>query len=70
MAPNALDLLSKADKKAGSSTSWFSSSTSKYEEAADLYQQAGNAFKLKQEWDSSGRAFDKCVLQSPVCLSP
>ena len=33
-------LVAKADKKYGSSTGWFSSSTTKYEEAGDLYQYA------------------------------
>lgn len=32
-------LLQQADKKASSSTGWFSSSSSKWEDAADLYQQ-------------------------------
>jgi alpha-soluble NSF attachment protein len=59
MAPHPTELLAKAQKKAGSSTGWFSSSSTKYEEAADLFQQAGNGFKLEKSWDSSGRAFDK-----------
>ncbi|CDZ96527.1 Protein required for fusion of vesicles in vesicular transport, alpha-SNAP [Phaffia rhodozyma] len=59
MAPSSVDLLAKANKKASSSTGWFSSSSTKFEEAADLFQQAANAFKLEKNWDSSGRAFDK-----------
>lgn len=33
------ELLAKAEKKAGSSTGWFSSSSTKWEDAADLFQQ-------------------------------
>jgi hypothetical protein len=33
------DLLAKAEKKASSSTGWFSSSSTKWEDAADLFQQ-------------------------------
>lgn len=33
------ELLAKAEKKASSSTGWFSSSSSKWEDAADLFQQ-------------------------------
>jgi hypothetical protein len=36
MAPSAVDLLAKAQKKVASSTGWFSSSSTKYEEAADM----------------------------------
>ncbi|KAH9065961.1 vesicular-fusion protein SEC17 [Lactarius vividus] len=52
-------LLEKADKKAGSSTGWFSSSSTKYEEAGDLYQQAANAFKLEKLFREAGDAFAK-----------
>jgi len=50
-------LIDKADKKASSSTGWFSSSSSKYEEAGDLYQQAANAFKLDKQFKDAGDAF-------------
>ena len=40
MAPSqAQQLLVKAEKKANASTGWFSSSSTKYEEAGDLYQE-------------------------------
>lgn len=53
----AQSLLQKADKKANSSTGWFSSSSTKYEEAGDLYQQAANAFKLEKLFREAGDAF-------------
>lgn len=53
----AQTLLEKADKKANSSTGWFSSSSTKYEEAGDLYQQAANAFKLDKQFRDAGDAF-------------
>ena len=49
-------LLEKADKKATSSTGWFSSSSTKYEEAGDLYQQAANAFKIEKLFKEAGDA--------------
>jgi len=36
----AEEYLSKAEKKASSSVGWFGSSSSKWEEAGDLFQQA------------------------------
>ncbi|KAK2461949.1 hypothetical protein APHAL10511_006412 [Amanita phalloides] len=53
----AQTLLDKADKKAASSTGWFSSSSTKFEEAGDLYQQAANAFKLEKLFKEAGDAF-------------
>ncbi|KAH7925208.1 vesicular-fusion protein SEC17 [Leucogyrophana mollusca] len=53
----AQNLLDKADKKANSSTGWFSSSSTKFEEAGDLYQQAANAFKLENSFREAGDAF-------------
>ncbi|CCL99032.1 uncharacterized protein FIBRA_01041 [Fibroporia radiculosa] len=52
----AQTLLEKADKKANSSTGWFSSSSTKYEEAGDLYQQAANAFKIDKLFREAGDA--------------
>ncbi|ELU41811.1 vesicular-fusion protein SEC17 [Rhizoctonia solani AG-1 IA] len=62
MAPSlsqAQQLRAKADKKFNSSTGWFSSSSSKYEEAGDLYQQAANSFKIDKEFKEAGDAFMK-----------
>lgn len=55
----AQTLLEKADKKANSSTGWFSSSSTKFEEAGDLYQQAANSFKLEKLFREAGDAFSK-----------
>jgi alpha-soluble NSF attachment protein len=49
--------LEKADKKANSSTGWFGSASTKFEEAGDLYQQAANAFKLEKQFRQAGDAF-------------
>ncbi|KAH8120172.1 vesicular-fusion protein SEC17 [Phellopilus nigrolimitatus] len=62
MAPSksqAKILLEKADKKAASSTGWFTSSSTKFEEAGDGYQQAANAFKLEKQFTAGGDAFAK-----------
>lgn len=62
MAPSlsqAQQLMVKADKKFSSSTGWFSSSSTKYEEAGDLYQQAANSFKIDKLWKEAGDAFMK-----------
>ncbi|KAI0048373.1 vesicular-fusion protein SEC17 [Auriscalpium vulgare] len=50
-------LIEKADKKAASSSGWFSKDTSKFEEAGDLYQQAANSFKLEKLFKEAGDAF-------------
>lgn len=52
-------LLEKAEKKANASSGWFSSSSTKFEEAGDLYQQAANAFKLEKQFGDAGDAFSK-----------
>jgi alpha-soluble NSF attachment protein len=55
----AQTLLEKAEKKANSSSGWFSSSSTKFEEAGDLYQQAANSFKLEKLYREAGDAFAK-----------
>ncbi len=52
----AQNLLDKADKKANSSTGWFSSASTKFEEAGDLYQQAANQFKIDKLFKEAGDA--------------
>ncbi|KZV77069.1 TPR-like protein [Peniophora sp. CONT] len=52
----AQSLIEKADKKANASSGWFSSSSTKFEEAGDLYQQAANAFKLDKLFREAGDA--------------
>ncbi|TXT04348.1 hypothetical protein VHUM_04115 [Vanrija humicola] len=67
MASRGDELLAKAEKKAKSSTGWFSSSSSKWEDAGDLFQQAGNAYKVDGRWTESGKAFEReaeCRLQA------
>ncbi|QRV91447.1 Vesicular-fusion protein Sec17 [Ceratobasidium sp. AG-Ba] len=62
MAPSlsqAQQLMLKADKKAAGSAGWFSSNTTKFEEAGDLYQQAANSFKIDKLWKEAGDAFTK-----------
>ena len=61
MAPQseAQILLQKAEKKANSSTGWFSSSKTKYEEAGDMFQQAANRFKMENAFVEAGDAFSK-----------
>ncbi|TFY72851.1 hypothetical protein EVG20_g137 [Dentipellis fragilis] len=53
----AQTLLEKADKKAAASGGWFSSATTRFEEAGDLYQQAANSFKLEKLFKEAGDAF-------------
>jgi alpha-soluble NSF attachment protein len=53
--------LQEAEKKLKSSGSVFSSifgsGSSKLDEAAELYQKAGNSFKMAKNWMAAGRAF-------------
>jgi hypothetical protein len=53
----------RADKKASSSGgfSFFSSSSAKFEEAHDLYQQAGNAYKMENRHKEAGDAFSRAA---------
>ncbi|KAF9480986.1 vesicular-fusion protein SEC17 [Pholiota conissans] len=53
----AQTLLEKADKRASSSAGWFSSASTKFEEAGDLYQQAANSFKIEKLFKEAGDAF-------------
>ncbi|KAF9111227.1 hypothetical protein BGX27_005203 [Mortierella sp. AM989] len=56
----AQELIAKADKKATSS-SWFFGTTSKFEEAAELYTKAGNIYKMAKKWKESGDTFCKAA---------
>lgn len=60
---SAQSLLASADKKANSGSGFFGfgSSSSKYEEAHDLYRGAGNAFKLEGRMKEAGDAFCKAA---------
>jgi len=52
-------ILEKADKKANSSTGWFSSASAKWEDAGDLYQTAANTFKVEKQFKAAGDAFSR-----------
>ena len=58
-------LIAQAEKKASSSGGFFSmimgSSSFQLEDAADLYIQAGNAFRLNKDSKSAGKAFEKAA---------
>jgi alpha-soluble NSF attachment protein len=66
-AQTALD---KANKKASSSSGWFSSPTSKFEEAGDLYQQAANLFKLDKQFKEAGDCFAREAECREQCKEP
>eukprot|EP01064_Diplonema_japonicum_P037901 TRINITY_DN9015_c0_g1_i1.p1 TRINITY_DN9015_c0_g1~~TRINITY_DN9015_c0_g1_i1.p1 ORF type:complete len:313 (+),score=83.46 TRINITY_DN9015_c0_g1_i1:62-940(+) len=51
------ELFDQAEKKL---KKWFSFGSGKYEEAGDLFQKAGNQFKISKEWKSAGTAFMRC----------
>ncbi|KAF2141302.1 uncharacterized protein K452DRAFT_288004 [Aplosporella prunicola CBS 121167] len=57
-------LLQKADKalaSAGSGFSLFGGRTEKYENAAELYNQAANAFRLQKQAKEAGLAFERAA---------
>ncbi|KAJ1930230.1 vesicular-fusion protein S17 [Tieghemiomyces parasiticus] len=56
----ARNLLEQAAKKANSRP-WFGLGGPKYEEAAELYQQAGNSFKLLKKWSDAGQAYNRAA---------
>ena len=60
---SAQSLLAQAEKKANSSGGFFSfgSSSTKFEEAGDLFQGAAIAFKTESRWKESGDAFCKAA---------
>ncbi|PLW10685.1 hypothetical protein PCANC_01321 [Puccinia coronata f. sp. avenae] len=65
MPSGAEDTLAKADRKLTSSSSSFfgfgGGSTSKIEEARELYISAANQFKVEKKWKDSGDAFCKAA---------
>ncbi|KAL5008034.1 hypothetical protein ScPMuIL_013615 [Solemya velum] len=62
-----VQLIAEAEKKLKSSSSFFGSffgSSSKVEEAAELYVRAANMFKMAKKWSAGGQAFcQAAVLQ-------
>ncbi|KAF7133974.1 hypothetical protein CNMCM5793_005500 [Aspergillus hiratsukae] len=64
MAQDPRVLLQKADKAlqgASSGLSFFGGRTEKYENAADLYTQAANAFRVQKQNKEAGLAFEKAA---------
>lgn len=51
------ELLKTAEKRASSTSGWFSSGSAKLEEAAELFKAAGNKFRLANRFDEAGQAF-------------
>ncbi|PYH94609.1 vesicular-fusion protein Sec17 [Aspergillus ellipticus CBS 707.79] len=64
MAQDPRVLLQRADKalsSASSGFSFFGGKTEKFENAADLYTQAANAFRVQKQNKESGLAFEKAA---------
>ncbi|ERF75783.1 vesicular-fusion protein sec17 [Endocarpon pusillum Z07020] len=64
MAQDPRALMQKADKAASSASggfSMFGGRTEKWENAADLYTQAANAFRMQKQNHEAGAAFEKAA---------
>ncbi|MCJ1283446.1 hypothetical protein MMC26_002775 [Xylographa opegraphella] len=64
MAQDPRALLQKADKalaSAGGGFSFFGGRTEKFENAADLYTQAANAFRMQKQGKEAGLAFERAA---------
>ncbi|KAL8910125.1 MAG: hypothetical protein Q9171_004550 [Xanthocarpia ochracea] len=64
MAQDPRALLQKADKAAqgaGGGFSFFGGRTEKWENAADLYTQAANAFRMQKQGTEAGQAFERAA---------
>ncbi|KAF2094638.1 TPR-like protein [Rhizodiscina lignyota] len=64
MAQDPQALLRQAEKAASGGKggfSFFGGKTDKLEQAADLYTQAANAFRLQKDGESAGQAFEKAA---------
>ena len=74
MAQDPRALLQKADKAAqgaGSGFSFFGGRAEKFENAADLYTQAANAFRLQKQGKEAGQAFESAAsIQSSKLSEP
>lgn len=57
---NGLAAYQKAEKKLNS-WSFFGGKESKYEEAAELFEKAGNSYKITKEWNLAGDAFRRAA---------
>lgn len=51
------ELLKNAEKKASASGGWFSSATSKQEEAVELFKAAANKFRIANRFEEAGNAY-------------
>jgi len=59
---DARSLLAKADKRANSSGPFgLFSSTSRFEEAGDMYIEAANAYRLEKDLMTAGKVFEKAA---------
>jgi alpha-soluble NSF attachment protein len=56
----AYDLMAQAEKKF-TSRSFFGNSSTKFEDAADLYTKAANIFKMCKKWDDASKAFARAA---------
>ncbi|MCJ1372831.1 vesicular-fusion protein S17 [Loxospora ochrophaea] len=64
MAQDPRALLQKADKavqSAGGGFSFFGGRTDKYENAAELYVQAANAFRMQKQGKEAGQTFERAA---------
>jgi len=64
MAQDPRGLLAKAEKAAAGADggfSFFGGRTEKWENAAELFNQAGNAFRMQKANVESGKAFERCA---------
>jgi len=64
MAQDPRALLQKADKAVSSASGGFSlfgGRQEKWENAADLYNQAANAFRMQKQNKEAGQAFERCA---------
>ncbi|KAL9028054.1 MAG: hypothetical protein Q9196_003518 [Gyalolechia fulgens] len=64
MAQDPRALLQKADKAAqgaGGGFSFFGGRSEKFENAADLYTQAANAFRMQKQGKEAGQAFERAA---------
>lgn len=66
----ALAYLADADKALKRTTIFGFGKNQKYEDAAELFTKAGNAFKLANQWQSAGEAFLKSASSIANTESP
>jgi alpha-soluble NSF attachment protein len=60
----AADFMAQAERQVRSASGFMSKlfgATSKFEEAAELYGRAANAFKMAKKWTAAGNAFEQAA---------